>query len=95
MFCNPQKRTKKFMDTHKEAKIIHQVYDKDGGAALILHQKVYVFVNNFHFFLCYFRTTVVLRFFEYLPKCSFEIKLDGTYNKFTVALRLCHIYFLY
>ena len=50
------------MDTHKEAKIIHQVYDKDGGAALILHQKVYVFVNNFHFFLCYFRTTVVLRF---------------------------------
>ena len=88
------------MDTHKEAKITCQVYAKDGGAALMLQQKVYVFVDNAHFFFfffffCYFRTTVVLRFFEYFLKSAFEIKLDGTSYKFTVALRLCHIYFLY
>ena len=85
------------MDTHKEAKITCQVYAKDGEAALMLQQKVYVFVDNAHFFFffCYFRTTVVLRFFEYFLKSAFEIKLDGTSYKFTVALRVYHIHFLY
>ena len=78
MFFNLEERIKNFMDTHKEAKIAYQVYDKDGGATLILYQKVFVLIDNAHFlvfFLCYFRTTVVLRFFEYVPKSSFEIKL--------------------
>ena len=32
---------------------------------------------------------------EYLPKFSFEIKLDGTHYEFSVAVRLGHIIFLY
>ena len=48
------------------------------------HQNVNVLVDNAHFsffffFHCYFCAAVVLRFFEYFPKFSFEIKLDGTH----------------
>ena len=105
MFCNLEERIKNCLDTHKDVKIDYQVYD--GGAALILmiitlllirmHQKVYVLVDKcrfFFLFLYYFFTTVVLRFFEYVPKSSFQIKLDGTHYEFTVALRLCHIFFI-
>ena len=42
------------MDTHKELKITYQIYDKDGGATLILHQKVYVFADNAHFSFLFF-----------------------------------------
>ena len=42
------------MDSHKEAKITCQVYAKDGGAALMLQQKVYAFVDNAHFFFFFF-----------------------------------------
>ena len=75
MCCNLEERINNFIDTRKEARIAYQVYDEDGGAALILviitplmirvHQKVYVLLNAqlFIFFLCYFCTTVVLRFF--------------------------------
>ena len=69
------------MDTDKEAKTAYQVYEKDEGAALIfviitslmirVHQKIYVLVDNTHFFifffLCRFRTTVFLIFLEYTP----------------------------
>ena len=95
------------MDTRKKAKTAYQVYDKNGGAALILvisiplmirvHQKVYVLVGNVHFFiffLCYFCTNVVLRFFEYIPKSSYEIKLVRIHYKFTVGLGFCYIYFV-
>ena len=88
MFCNLEEEINNIMGTHKEAKTVYQVYDKDGEAVLILvtitqlmigvHHKVYVLVG--------------LRFFEYISKSLF---LVGTHYKFTVALRLCHICFLY
>ena len=46
------------------------------------HQNVNVLVDNAHFsffFHSYFCTALVLRFFEYFPKFSFEIKLDCTH----------------
>ena len=40
-------------------------------------------MHVFLFFLCYFCIVVVLRFFEYVPKSSFDLKLGGTYYEFT------------
>ena len=36
VFCNLEKRIKKILDTHTEAKIAYQGYDTGGGAALSL-----------------------------------------------------------
>ena len=102
MFCNLEGRIKDFMDTQKSENCLSNIWQRWRScfnlSAYKVHQKVNVLVDNaqfFLFFFCYFGTTVVLRFFEHVPKSSFEIKLDGaTHYKFTVALRLCHFFIL-
>ena len=83
VFCNLEEQINNFMDTDKEAKTAYQVYEKDEGAALIfviitslmirVHQKIYVLVDNTHFFifffLCRFHTIIflILQFLYFTP----------------------------